>query len=441
LALGQGDLVKRIILMAVLGVGLALPALAHAVAATQPIYFWSSTADAVSVPKGALAQGNARVIRPSVIGMLADGSWTIDNLRWSGWGGRVARATGISNASNAIPNAAQGKRIKRPANVMLTNPGRFEGHEVYRCFTLTVPTFPASDERLCLRDRAGYHYFESTAAHLDDFLSPDRKVWCDMSSSPIFCATGGGSLAGSDGSPAQRLATLSSTGRLTTCFVAVPSVSADCLQNWDSGAPVLRDGQESESGGFRCSSAANGITCIVLAGHGANKGFVITAGGVARVGSVTSAPSVAASVANDAAKWQAIAARAGFPVYRPTQTLGLTLSGLTLSTSGCLIAGYESPRSRNGPQFGFDEPGDSESCGQPGIANQVAAASINGIKVEVLVQCGTVPKCTVKDGVRNGFLLFVPERTPKHYFIQLQSKHMSLARFLQVAKSFTKVTR
>jgi hypothetical protein len=216
--------------------------------------------------------------------MLADGSWNIDHLRWPGWGGGVPRATGISNASNATPNAAEGKRIKRPANVMLSDPGRFEGHEVYRCFTLTVPTFPASDERLCLEDRAGYHYFESTAAHLDDFLSPDRKVWCDMSSSPIFCATGGGSLAGSDGSPAQRLASLSSTGKVTTCFVAVPSVSTDCLQNWDSGAPVLRDGRETDSGGFRCSSAINGITCIVLAGHGANKGFVISAGGVARVG-------------------------------------------------------------------------------------------------------------------------------------------------------------
>jgi hypothetical protein len=432
LALGQGDLVKRIILMAVLGVGLALPALAHAVAVTQPIYFWSSTADAVSVPKEALPQGNARVIRPSVIGMLADGSWDIDHLRWSDWGGGVARATGISNASNGIPNEAQGRRIKKPANVILSDPGRFEGHEVYRCFTLTVPTFPASDEQLCLKDRAGYFYFESTAAHFDDFLSPDRKVWCDMSSSPIFCATGGGSLAGSDGSPAQRRATLSNTGRVTTCFVAVPSISSDCLQNWDSGAPVLRDGQETESGAFRCSSAINGITCIVLAGHGANKGFVISASGVARVG---------ASVANNGANWQTIARRAGFPVYRPTQTLGLTRTGLTLSTSGCLIASYDDPRSRNGQQFGFDEPGASQSCGQPGIANQVAAASINGIKVEVLVQCRAFPKCTINDGVTNGFLLFVPERRPKNYTIQLQSKHMSLAHFLKVAESFTKVTQ
>jgi hypothetical protein len=179
LALGQGDLVKRIILMAVLGVGLALPALAQAVAPTRPIYFWSSTADAVSVPKGAVSQGNARVIRPSVIAMHADGSWDIDHLRWSGWGRRVAHATGISNASNGIPSEAQGRRIKRPADLTLSDPGRFEGHEVYRCFTLTVPTFPGSDERLCLKDQGGYHYFESTAAQFDEFLSPDRKVWCD----------------------------------------------------------------------------------------------------------------------------------------------------------------------------------------------------------------------------------------------------------------------
>jgi hypothetical protein len=216
LAPGQGDLVKRIILMAVLGVGLALPALAQAVAPTQPIYFWSSTADAVSVPKGAVPQGNARVIRPSVIAMHADGSWDIDHLRWSGWGRRVAHATGISNASNGIPNEAQGRRIKRPANLILSDPGRFEGHEVYRCFTVTVPTFPGSDERLCLKDQAGYHYFESTAAQFDDHL--------------------------------------------------------------------LRNGQVTESGGFRCSSAINQITCIVLAGRGANKGFVISANGVARVG-------------------------------------------------------------------------------------------------------------------------------------------------------------
>jgi len=62
----------------------------------------------------------------------------------------VARATGVSNASNDIPDVASGKRIKSPAHVTLSNPGRFRGHEVYRCFSLSVPAFPQSDQDLCL---------------------------------------------------------------------------------------------------------------------------------------------------------------------------------------------------------------------------------------------------------------------------------------------------
>ncbi|HEX3801910.1 MAG TPA: hypothetical protein VHV75_03630 [Solirubrobacteraceae bacterium] len=275
---------KRTVLIATISAGLALPAVVQAAASVpQPIYFWSSTADAVSVPKSAPPQGNARVIRPPDIGMFADGSWDIERLRWSGWGTPVARATGISSASNGIPNEAEGKRIKKPAQITLSNPSRFEGHEVYRCFTLTVASFPASDEQLCLKDQAGYYYLSSTALHLDDFLSPDRKVWCDITSSPIFCATGGSpTTAGS--SPSQRRATLSSAGKVTTCFVAAPSVSANCIQDWDSSAPVLRTGQVTESGGFRCSSAPKRITCIVVTGKSANKGFVINATGATRVG-------------------------------------------------------------------------------------------------------------------------------------------------------------
>jgi hypothetical protein len=274
---------KRLILTAALALGLALPAIAQAhVSLPQPIYFWGSTATAVSVPKGQGPAPNTRLIRPPMILMFADGSWDIGHLRWSGWGSSVAHASGISSASNGIPNQAEGKRIKQPAQVALSNPGRFQGHEVYRCFTLTVASYPASDEHLCLKAQGGYTYFESTALHLDDFLSPDGKVWCAMGS-PMFCATGGSpSTASAD--PAQRGATLTSGGKVTTCFVAVPSVSQVCTQNWDSSAPVLRYGQQSEVDGFRCTSAKNGITCIVVAGKGAGKGFLISGATVRRVG-------------------------------------------------------------------------------------------------------------------------------------------------------------
>src|SRR5450755_833306 len=71
----KGDLVKRLILTAALGLGLALPAMAQARASLpDSIYFWGSTAVAISVPKGQGPRENTRVIRPSVLYMTFDGS-------------------------------------------------------------------------------------------------------------------------------------------------------------------------------------------------------------------------------------------------------------------------------------------------------------------------------------------------------------------------------
>ena len=58
-----------------------------------------------------------------------------------------------------------------------------------------------------------------------------------------------------------------------------------CLQNWDDSAAVLAVGREVQYNGFRCTSVAQGITCTVVSGAGAGKGFEITpAGDVTRVG-------------------------------------------------------------------------------------------------------------------------------------------------------------
>jgi hypothetical protein len=275
-------LMKRVVIAIALAVGVTVPAIAEArVRLPQPIYFWGSTTAAVSVPKGQGPTPNSRVIRPSVIVMFADGSWYINHLHWSGWGSSAAHATGVSDASNGMPSQAGGKRIRRPARVTLSNPGRFQGREVYRCFTLMVPAYPPSDQSLCLTRVRGYYYLGSTALHLADFLSPDRKVWCGISGSPAFCVTGPTTARSN---PAQRSGTLDSSGKVTLCFVAVPRFGHACTQNWDSNAPVLRYGRQTELNGFRCSSAPSGITCIVMAGKGAGKGFVITSTSVRRVG-------------------------------------------------------------------------------------------------------------------------------------------------------------
>jgi hypothetical protein len=142
-----------------------------------------------------------------------------------------------------------------------------------------------------------------------------------------------------------------------------------------------------------------------------------------------------------AARWRTVARRAAFPVYRPPEPLGLRFDGVELVRyTGCLTARWGNPQSSAGRHFDLGEPGDTSRCGQPGVASQVATTTINGVKVRVLVQCRAWPKCTVKDGETDGFfLLFVPEHVSKYYAIQLDSRHISLAHFLKIAKSFTRV--
>jgi hypothetical protein len=150
---------------------------------------------------------------------------------------------------------------------------------------------------------------------------------------------------------------------------------------------------------------------------------------------------VVAAAADNQAAWHKVAVQAKFPVYQPRQTLGLEFDGVLLTRYyGCLEARWGNLRSSKARQFGVYEPAGTSMCGQPGVATQVATAVISGVKVQVLVQCATWPRCTIKDGETRGeFLLFVPEHGAKHYTIQLDSVHVSLSDFLKVARSFTRV--
>lgn len=138
------------------GLGPAAPTGAQArVKLPEPIYFWASVANTIRAPG---QPPLPEVIHPSGILLFADGSWVIEHLHWKGWGSSTAHASGVSSASNGIPNQAQGKRTNTPGQITLSHPGRFYGREVYRCFALTVPT-PATDLHGCLEGHGGYYYF------------------------------------------------------------------------------------------------------------------------------------------------------------------------------------------------------------------------------------------------------------------------------------------
>jgi hypothetical protein len=111
-------------------------------ASGRKVYFFAN-------PGGLPSHAGGLVIRPSNLLLFQDGSWFLSGLSWRGWGSSVARATGTADASNGMPDQADGARLRRPATLTLSNPGRFGGRELYRCFRLKVPR-PASSGHGCL---------------------------------------------------------------------------------------------------------------------------------------------------------------------------------------------------------------------------------------------------------------------------------------------------
>jgi hypothetical protein len=115
---------------------------------------------------------------------------------------------------------------------------------------------------------------------LQDFLSPDRSVWCGLGEPRSFCGTG---LAGLHQVFPAGSAQIDAEGNVTICFIARESEARlldghpeGCLQNWDEKAPVLRYGQQSELGGVLCTSATSGITCLETSGARAGEGFRVS---------------------------------------------------------------------------------------------------------------------------------------------------------------------
>lgn len=146
-----------------------------------------------------------------------------------------------------------------------------------RC-TIPSERYPGTLLAIYLTKRGGVWYRripgtgpQPTLVHLNDFNSPDRKIWCEILKDPS------GNYAWCGTQAPSRLATVKADGSVTVC-------NGDCLQNWSTTATVLAYGHRSELNGFRCASEKNGITCTVIAGAGKGKGFLINASGITEVG-------------------------------------------------------------------------------------------------------------------------------------------------------------
>jgi hypothetical protein len=248
----------------------------------QPIYFFTNTAQPIN-------KQNPLVIRPKGFLLFQDGQWVLERLRWTGWGSRVAHATGVSNSSNDIPDAAHGKRIKTWARITLSSPGRFRGHEVYRCFTITVPP-PASDMHLCLGHTHGIYILESTkqparaptASNPPEFRARLARgtMGCAVEVEGAFCQGVPTVLEGSD--PLVEVARLQPSGQVSSCTEYEAEPLSTCYEgNLGDPIPDLSPGQASTVGPFTCKVLEAGVECTVTA---TGKGFLITPESVTDVG-------------------------------------------------------------------------------------------------------------------------------------------------------------
>jgi hypothetical protein len=241
--------------------------------ASTPVYFFSNNAQPIN-------SHNRLVMRPGGFLLFLDGQWLLQDLHWTGWGSPVARATGISNSSDDIPDAASGRRIKTWADMTLSSPLRWRGREVYSCFKILVPP-PASDLSGCVLPNPPIgNGWLAGGTNGVDFLAPGQRAWCVIGSSPAFCVGGVSSPAAA--APPPFGATLSGNGNVTLC--SIPSSRGGCAQNWDASAPVLQVGQEVRANNVLCKSEHSGIFCSIASGAHKGRGFVINTGGARRVG-------------------------------------------------------------------------------------------------------------------------------------------------------------
>ena len=112
--------------------------------------------------------------------------------------------------------------------------------------------------------------WEADSLNPEQFSSPDRQVQCEIDDTGASC----NSRAGSSGP--EHSAHLDRSGAVSTCAVSVPSLREHCFVQWIPDLPVLPFGQASEVGDFRCTSAADGVTCVKRSAPGAGKGFRVS---------------------------------------------------------------------------------------------------------------------------------------------------------------------
>jgi hypothetical protein len=136
--------------------------------------------------------------------------------------------------------------------------------------------------------------------------------------------------------------------------------------------------------------------------------------------------------------WSAANARLSYPIFRPAATLGYKISssgfqpcpgGRSKASVYATYGTYKGVLMSKTKGFGIFE-GSPQICSDPGEFTLHATRTIGGIKATVGVYCDAPKRCSLAQGVRNGYILLWKRDGTR---IQMDSAHLTLAQLLTVA--------
>jgi hypothetical protein len=135
------------------------------------------------------------------------------------------------------------------------------GYEVYRCFQLTIPSFPQADEHECIgRLGQDYAYVNSAVPAPSPQSVPTGAAFysvpgwsCTMSPETVACQSARGEAVH-----------LLPGGEVDICHVGGTTPNSCEFGNPGIGTPTLSYGTQLAVGPFRCTFSQGGLTCVVI---------------------------------------------------------------------------------------------------------------------------------------------------------------------------------
>jgi hypothetical protein len=152
--------------------------------------------------------------------------------------------------------------------------------------------------------------------------------------------------------------------------------------------------------------------------------------------------------------WPGAQKKLSYPVYKPTNTVGVTLAGFVLQPcapgkDSSIFASYGRGSSPNG--FGHFRgfmigEGYPFQCSDFGDAGRVGTRTVNGVAARVFAYCGPPGrKCTFADGIKHGYVVQWNQPAPKtgtrhkRTLVTLISSKLTFAELLRVAAGLKQV--